>query len=127
MVVTTGITFHLDNDKIVGLRKLADNKNVSLDTLVEHLLSSYLGWDLLSAKEEPEGEIAAPAHKSVLKALFEKLSDEELRVLAVMSANQFRNLALLNKLGKFDIGDILSLTASRAKRSGFALRIFNDA
>lgn len=121
-MVTTSITFRLDDDKIHSLRKLTEAKNVSMSTLVKYILSSYLEREFICAKEEDE---FVPAHKSVLRALFEKMSDEELRVMAVISANHLRDSALLN-YGKFDIDDILSLTASRANRSGFTLSIFND-
>jgi predicted transcriptional regulator len=121
-MVTTSITFRLDDDKIHSLRKLTEAKNVNMSTLVKYILSSYLEREFIYAKEEDE---FVPTHKSVLRALFEKMSDEELRVMAVISANHFRDSALLN-YGKFDMDDILSLTASRANRSGFTLRIFND-
>lgn len=121
----TSITFRLDDDKIHSLRRrLAEDENVSLNTFVNYLLSSYLEWDLISAKE---AEFFAPANKSVLRALFEKMSDEELRIMAVISANRFKDTAVLNNYSKCDMEDILSLTASRAKRSGFNLRIFDDA
>jgi len=119
-MATTSITFRVDNDRILFLKKLADEEGTTLNALVNTILKSYLEWEFISAKAG-----FAPTQKCVLRALFEKMTEQELNELAIKAANDFRDRVLLT-YGKIDLDTILSLTSIRAKRSGFVLREFID-
>ena len=122
-MVTKNIASSLDYGIILGLEVLANSENTSLDILMRYLLSSYLDWGL-----NPEEDVVAfaPTQISMLRTLFEKLSDEGSRAMAILAANHFREYAKTTH-GKFDMNEILSLMARRLRKFGFTLRIFYNS
>lgn len=114
------ITFRIDDNNVESLRKLANEEGISLNTLVNQILTSYLEWEFIAAKAG-----FAPMQKSVLKDLFDKLSEEDLKAIATRAADNLEDL-LLMMCGKVDLDAVLSLTKNRVKRSGFTLREFDN-
>jgi hypothetical protein len=114
------ITFRIDDSDVESLRKLASEEGISLNTLVNQILTSYLEWEFIASKAG-----FAPMQKSVLKDLFDRLSEEELKDIATRAADSLEDLLLL-MCGKVDLDAVLSLTKNRIKKSGFALREFDN-
>jgi hypothetical protein len=113
------VTFRIDDNDVESLRKLAAEERISLNTLVNQILSSYLEWEFIAAKAG-----FAPMQKSVLKDLFDKLSEEDLKEIAIRAADSLQDL-LLMMCGKVDLDAVILLTKNRVKRSGFTLREFD--
>lgn len=120
MTTTSSITFRIDNDEIESLRRLAQEEQISINALVCRVLRSYLEWESFAVKAD-----LAPMQKCILRDLFNIASDEELEEIATKAADNL-NDTLLMMYGKFDLDAALQFTASRAKRSGFTLRKFDD-
>jgi hypothetical protein len=119
MVNNSSITFRVDDDNINKLRKLADDEGMSLNTLVNRILDSYLEWEFIAPKVG-----FAPMQKSVLKDLFDYVPEERLKEIAIKAADSFED-ELLIMCGKVDLDAVLSITKNRVKRSGFVLREFS--
>lgn len=113
------VTFRIDDGNVESLRKLAEDERITLNTLVNQILTSYLEWEFIAAKAG-----FAPMQKSVLKDLFDKLSDEDLKEIAIRAADSLKD-TLLVMCGKVDLDAVISLTKNRIKRSGFVLREFD--
>ncbi|AIC16175.1 hypothetical protein NVIE_019170 [Nitrososphaera viennensis EN76] len=120
-MTTTSITFRIDDNQIERLRKLADEQRISLNTLITHILDSYLEFEFIAPKVG-----FAPMQKSVLKDLFEAVPDEEkIKQIAIKAADDLID-SILIIYGKVDLDSVLSLISSRVRRSGFTLREFEN-
>lgn len=64
--------------------------------------------------------------KQVLKDLFDRASEEEIKEIATRAADNFENEVMM-LYGKVDLETVISFTKNRVKRSGFTLREFDDA
>lgn len=115
------ITFRINTDDLEQLKALASDDQVSLNTLVNKILRSYLEWDHSAAKAGN----AIIMQKCILKAIFDFMPENELEKIAVEAADNKDEL--LGMTGKADLEAALSIIARRAKRSGFILRDFSDA
>ncbi len=113
-------TVDIDQDTAVRLTRLADEEQITVEGLLQHILRSYLAWKLVSAKAE-----FSPIPKYVLKAFLNNMPDEQLKELAVSSADDFRDI-VIQTFGGIDLEIILTLTDERARRSGFIFRRFDD-
>jgi hypothetical protein len=119
MVNNSSITFRVDDNNIDELRKLADEEGMSLNTLINRILESYLEWEFIAPRVG-----FAPMQKSVLKDLFDHVPEEKLKEIATRAADSFED-ELLMMHGKVDLDAVLSITKNRVKRSGFTLREFS--
>lgn len=116
----SSITFRIEDDQIERLRKLADEERVSLNTLVARVLGSFLEFEFIAPKVG-----FAPMQKTVLKDLFEAVPEERIKEIAIKAADDLED-SLLMIYGKVDLDAVLSLIASRVRRSGFTLRAFES-
>jgi hypothetical protein len=116
----SSITFRLKNQTIGALKKQSEEEGISLNNLVTKVLDSYLEWECVAPKV---GFI--PMQKFVLRKLFDSLSEESIKDIAIAAADIFKDEVLMMR-GKVDLDAILSLTKGRVKRSGFGLSIFDD-
>ena len=115
---SSSITFRIIDKKLEALRTIAGDKNISLNTLINNILDSYLEWDYHAPRVG-----FAPMQKSVLKDLFDAATDETIINIAIKAADNFRD-ELLMIYGKVDLESIISFTRSRMIRSGFVIREF---
>ncbi|UVS68132.1 hypothetical protein [Nitrososphaera viennensis] len=100
---------------------MADEQRISLNTLITHILDSYLEFEFIAPKVG-----FAPMQKSVLKDLFEAVPDEEkIKQIAIKAADDLID-SILIIYGKVDLDSVLSLISSRVRRSGFTLREFEN-
>jgi antitoxin component of RelBE/YafQ-DinJ toxin-antitoxin module len=120
MANNSSITFRINDDSIDKLRKLAEEEGMSLNTLVNRILDSYLEWEFIAPRVG-----FAPMQKSVLKALFDRVPEDQLKEIAIRAADSFEDELLLMH-GKVDLEAVLSLTKNRVRRSGFTLREFES-
>jgi hypothetical protein len=71
------ITFRVNSDSLTKLRKEADEKDISVNILVNQILRNYVSWHSVAAKA---GFISI--RRGFVKALIDKLSEEEVKMLA---------------------------------------------
>ncbi|AIF82443.1 hypothetical protein NTE_00361 [Candidatus Nitrososphaera evergladensis SR1] len=117
---STSVTFRVLNKKLESLRTLAEDSKMSLNTLVNNIIDSYLEWEFLAPKVG-----FVPMQKSVLKDLFDRVSEEEIKEIATRAADNFEN-ELIMLYGKVDLESVISFTKNRVKKSGFTLREFDS-
>lgn len=74
---TKPVTFRLSKEKLERLRKVADDRNISPNTLVNQILKAYLDWHCLA----PRAKLYY-LPKSFLVRLLNELTNDELSELA---------------------------------------------
>jgi hypothetical protein len=95
------VTFRLSTEKLELLRKAADTSNISPNTLVNQILSSYLNWHSLAARAK-----LYYLPRSFLVRLLNELTDDELSELARDTAkNELVDVCLFLR-GGFNIASI---------------------
>lgn len=115
-MTTSSITFRIDDLQIEQLRKLADEKQVSLNTCVSHILNSHLEFEFIATKLG-----FAPLHKSAIREMLDEMPEERITQIATRSADSLKD-ALLLLFGRVDLEAVVCLMERQAKRSGFVLR-----
>ena len=118
---SSSVTFRVGVDSLKKLRDIADENAVSLNTVVNNIFDSYLEWEYFAPKVG-----FVPMQKQVLKDLFDRASEEEIKEIATRAADNFENEVMM-LYGKVDLETVISFTKNRVKRSGFTLREFDDA
>jgi hypothetical protein len=95
------VTFRLSTEKLELLRKAADTSNISPNTLVNQILSSYLNWHSLAARAK-----LYYLPRSFLIRLLNELTNDELSELARDTAkNELVDVCLFLR-GGFNIASI---------------------
>jgi hypothetical protein len=74
---TKGVTFRLSKEKLEQLRKAADTRNISPNTLFNQILKAYLDWHSMAAHAR-----LYYLPKSFLVRLLNELTNDELNELA---------------------------------------------
>ena len=69
---TTTVTFRVDANTISTLRTVSEEKQISLNTLVNQIFDRYTEWERF---DEKVGMISLP--KPVVAKLFDKMTKEE--------------------------------------------------
>jgi hypothetical protein len=110
------ITFRLVSQVLDKLRKNAKNDKVTVNTLVNHIISDYFDWDMTAIDA---GWMVMP--KIIIRKAFEMLSQDEILTLADAAYQETEDMFLFMK-GKNDEQSFLSLLRIRAEKSGFHLR-----
>ncbi|MEO9295417.1 MAG: hypothetical protein ABI347_07440 [Nitrososphaera sp.] len=72
--VNESVTFRIDSRKLETLRGDAEENQISLNTLVNQVLTSYIEWDMVAAKAG-----YAVFQKDALKELFNATNEETLK------------------------------------------------
>jgi hypothetical protein len=114
------ITFRIESRKLKTLRDNALENQVSLNTLVNQILTAYTEWDMIAIKA---GYATLP--KNVLKELFNAIDEETLLKIAAMTADSSKDILLL-MMGEVTLDAYFSLLKNRSKRSGFSLREYEE-
>lgn len=118
--VNESVTFRIDSRKLETLRADAEENQVSLNTLVNQVLTNYIEWDMVAAKAG-----YAVFQKDALKEIFNATNEETLKRIASQSVNSSKDMLLL-MMGDYSLGVYLSLVKNRARKSGFILREYRD-
>jgi hypothetical protein len=105
---TKGVTFRLSTEKLAKLRKAADDKNISPNTLFNQILKAYLDWHSMAAHAK-----LYYLPKSFLIRLLNELTNDELNELA-------RDVAKMNLLmyAYFYAVDLILLQFRRLQKHG---------
>jgi predicted DNA binding CopG/RHH family protein len=114
------ITFRIESRKLEALRNDAEEKQVSLNTLVNQILTNYIEWDMIAAKA---GYVIL--QKDVLRELFGSTDAETLKRIAAHSVSSSKDTLLL-MMGDYNLDVYLSLVKNRAKKSGFIYREYRE-
>ena len=112
------VTFRISSEDVSALRDLAEEGEISLNTLVSQVIRSFLEWDSTASKTG-----MVPMQKDILRELFSYVPDEELKKMAVRTADNFAD-KLLIMTGSTDLESVFFVMKNRNKRSGFAVREF---
>ena len=114
------ITFRIDSQKLKTLRECADENQVSLNTLVNQILTGYIEWDMVAVKAG-----YATIQKDILKEMFEAVDEEALRSIALKTADSSKDIMLV-MTGQVSLEAFFSILRNRAKRSGFTFREYEE-
>ncbi|GIU71419.1 MAG: hypothetical protein KatS3mg003_0898 [Candidatus Nitrosocaldaceae archaeon] len=105
-------TFRIDKDVIERLKKEADEKEISLNALINQILRRYIEWELY---EKKLGMISIP--KQLVKELCKLLPEEEIiRLGEKMGKNMLADIIVFMK-GRIDQETFISWLDARLKHS----------
>lgn len=106
------VTFRIDKELIERLKKNAEEREVSLNALINQILRRYVEWELY---EKKLGMISLP--KQLVKEFCELLPNEEIIKLGEkMGKNMLADIIMFMK-GKIDKDTFLSWLDTRLKHS----------
>jgi hypothetical protein len=115
-IKTEGITFRFRVDVINELRKEADEKQLSCNTLISQIIKNHQEWNANASKA---GMVSYP--RSLLIKLMEGHSDEQITEIALyMAKKQIGDIILLLR-NNYNTEAFLDVVRSWAKASGFPL------
>lgn len=102
---TKCVTFRLSKEKLERLRKAADERNISPNTLVNQILKAHLDWHSMARSAK-----LYYLPKSFLIRLLSELTDDELSELARdVAKNELVDISLFLR-GGFNIASIADIT-----------------
>lgn len=109
---STTMTFRIEEDVMMELRKESEQRQISINTLVNQIFKRYVQWDTFESRV---GIVILA--KPVVAELFRKMSKDEVVDLAKHSGkDSFHDIALFMK-SKMDIDSFLSWLELRMKNS----------
>jgi hypothetical protein len=114
------VTFRLDSEKLQKLRGESQENQISLNTLVNQVIASFVDWDMVVSKA---GWELLP--KDILKELFGAIDEETLKKIASKTADTSKDARLM-LTGVDDIESFYATMRYRIKKSGFVLREYDD-
>jgi hypothetical protein len=108
------ITFRLNRKTVEAFRTESEKSGISINALVNQVLSHYVDWDSFESKV---GLIPFP--KAVLNKIFKELDSDQLTKLATsVGRNTALDMAIFMK-GRIDVLDFVSWIETRMHNSGF--------
>jgi hypothetical protein len=114
---TTSLTFRLDEDNVKKLRSEADSQGISLNSLINQILKSFLEWHIYEPKVG-----MVPLSKPVVQELFTKMSKEQMSEIAMrVGKSEVQNAAIFMKGGKIDLDSFLSWFENRMRNSSIQM------
>ena len=108
------ICIRVDHTLAQELRSEAENVNISLNVLVNHIFRRYVEWDRDAGKL---GFI--PVTKELFASLMEKLSDSQVEQIAMEAVKNIVDVVVYMQK-KFDLQGVLQWLDGLCKVSGFA-------
>lgn len=102
-------------DMLSGLKEEASSERVSVNSLIVRVLRRYLSWGRLQVKLG-----FMPLHKSMVAAMLEKLSEEEVEAIGATQKEQTIRDFLLFKSG-LTLASFVDWIATRCEMLGFEL------
>lgn len=111
------VTFRFNNEILGQLRKEAEQKRVSLNTLASQIFQSYVEYHMYASRA---GMVSFP--KSLLVRIMNRLSKQEVDSLSEQIAkNEFKDMTRLMK-NEYSVAAFLDMFESWLRASGFAYR-----
>ncbi len=120
MTDNESVTFRINSNTLSTLRKKAEDTKISLNTLVNQILSNYVEWEMTAAQAG-----FATVHKQALREVFDALDSDKLKEVALRTAIGLEETIML-MYGKFDSDTLIKLLKLRANRSGFHIREYEE-
>jgi hypothetical protein len=118
---TKGVTFRLSTEKLAKLRKAADDKNISPNTLFNQILKAHLDWHGMAAHAK-----LYYLPKSFLIRLLNELTNDELNELARdVAKNELVDVCLFLR-GGFNIASISQIAETWLRIAQMSHRIEVD-
>ena len=115
---TKGVTLRLPTEKLEQLRKAAETRNISPNTLFNQILNAYLDWHSVAAHAK-----LYYLPKSFLVRLINELTNDELNELALDTAkNDLVDICLFLR-GGFNIASISEIAETWLKIAQMSHRI----
>jgi hypothetical protein len=117
------LTFRIDRDNVKKLRSEAETQGISLNSLINQILKSFLEWHIFEPKVG-----MVPLSKPVVEELFTKMSKEQIIDIATrVGKNEVENAAMFMKGGKMDLDSFLSWFETRMKNSSIQMsHVFDE-
>lgn len=114
------LTFRVDADTLQKLRLESSENQITLNALVNQVLSSFADWDVVVSKA---GWELLP--KNVLKELFDAIDEETLAKVASKAAPASREIRLM-LTGLDDMNSYYMALRFRMKKSGYVMREYDE-
>jgi hypothetical protein len=113
---TKTASFRIDGSLLDALQKDSDNKQTSLNTLVNRIFREYIEW---YANAPKVGYLIV--RKSLISAMLEKFNEDQIRHLAKVTAKQSREINLLFT-SEYNIDSALKVIEYKMRMSGYVYR-----
>ena len=116
------MTFRIDEHILNLLKKESERRDISLNTLVNHVLKQYVEWDMYACKAG-----MVPVAKPVVSALFNKMTPQEtIELASKVGHSAIHDIALFMK-SKMDLQSFLSWFEMKMENSSieFSHRLVN--
>ena len=116
------MTFRIDEHILNLLKRESERRDISLNTLVNHVLKQYVEWDMYACKAG-----MVPVAKPVVSALFDKMTTKEtIELASKVGHSAIHDIALFMK-SKMDLQSFLSWFEMKMKNSSieFSHRLVN--
>ncbi len=120
---TATMTFRIDEYVLNMLKKESGRRDISLNTIVNHVLKQYVEWDMYASKVG-----MVPMLKPVVSALFDKMTPQEtIELASKVGHTATHDIALFMK-SKMDLQSFLSWFEMRMKNSSieFSHKLVNS-
>jgi hypothetical protein len=114
------ITFRVSGDILLALRQLSQEGGMSLNTLVNNVLRSYVDWESIAVKAG-----FGVFQKEVVREAIDALDEPALDRIATKTADAYKDMLLLMK-GSLDLDSFISVVKDGSKRAGFNFREFEE-
>ena len=111
------ITFRIYSDAVSRLRKEANEKDISFNTLVNQILKNHVEWHSVAADA---GFISV--RRGFVKTIIDRLSDDEVKILAEHIAKTTNHDILMIFENKINIESAINFLEAWLRASGFAYR-----
>jgi len=108
-------TFRLPAKEYKILKKFADSEKISLNTLVNHIISKFLEWDIAATKAG-----WTVVHRNTMREILQCIDENKLKEIAEHSAEYMKDVTLLMS-GSTNLESCLEMLRNRAKNSGFVV------
>lgn len=113
---TRTASFRIDGRLLDALQEDSSRKQISLNTLVNQILREYIEW---YANAPKVGYLVV--RKSLMTAMLEKFSEDQIRKLAKLTAKQSREINLLFA-SEYNINSALKVIEYKMRMSGYVYR-----
>jgi len=111
----TSVTFRFPTKEYKTLKKIAKNEKISLNALVNNMISRFLQWDMIVQKA---GWIVF--HKNTMKEILQCVDDDKLKEIAERAAEYLKDITLLMS-GTTDLESCLEVLRNKTMNSGFVI------
>jgi len=112
---TSVMSFRLDEDIVDALRQEADEEEISLNVLANHIFRRYVEWERDAQKA---GFI--PITRQLLMALINELDDKKIEELVRKTGKDVVKEQILYMESNYDLDSFIKWLESRNRISGFA-------